>query len=260
MVGKGTTVNMNEMDHMNNTLSMHNPVGTITTTNYDDESSIQLSYTLAEQHATGYCFYQAIYVNVPSRPDDIVLERGDIVYLHCYTNEDWGIGYNISTGQQGSFPMICICSISLNQVWEWVSAHSMVKQRILLKHRVSYFISSTQHENEDNENEDAEADDEHDMTAAETTTKKAVVKMKTKRAGTATTATTMMMKMTLSPSSDDEDSPLTPPPPTLLHRALGKKNKGLGRSKRWTSGSSHQQQQLYYQPLDSTLTLGYPPL
>ncbi|KAI8338147.1 hypothetical protein BC941DRAFT_33468 [Chlamydoabsidia padenii] len=112
----------------------------------DKETATHLTYTLAKRHTDDYCFYQAIYVNVPCRPYDIVLNKGDIIYLHCYTDEDWGIGYNISTGQQGSFPMICIHSITLDQVWELVETQKQheeeeEEEESLLKHRILYFLS-----------------------------------------------------------------------------------------------------------------------
>lgn len=37
-------------------------------------------------------FYQAIYVNLPRDDFDIMIHKNDLIYLFCYTDEDWGIG------------------------------------------------------------------------------------------------------------------------------------------------------------------------
>lgn len=183
-----------------------------------------LTFTLAKRHDDDYCFYQAIYVNVPCRPYDVLLNKGDIVHLHCYTDEDWGIGYNVSTGQQGSFPMICIHSITLEQVWELVKAHPVDQQRSLLKHRVSYFMSSNQHPLGNHDDGDDRNDVDNEPTS------------------------NMIPTSAIPPTpSSDDDSPITPPPATLLNRALGYNNHSH-RTKRG-SGTPFQ---LYYQPITST--------
>jgi hypothetical protein len=184
-----------------------------------------LTFTLAKRHDDDYCFYQAIYVSVPCRPYDVLLNKGDIVHLHCYTDEDWGIGYNVSTGQQGSFPMICIHSLTLDQVWELVNAHPVEQQRSLLKHRVSYFISADPHSIGYHDDDDGNDEDSEPTSYMIRTSTSAIPP---------------------TPSSDD-DSPITPPPATLLNQALGY-NKHSYRTKRG-SGTPFQ---LYYQPISST--------
>ncbi|KAI8099483.1 uncharacterized protein BX664DRAFT_289595 [Halteromyces radiatus] len=140
--------------------------------NNDSDDEQPLSYTLAKRHEDDHCFYEAIYVNVPRRPFDIVLNKGDLIHLHCYTDEDWGIGYNLTTGQQGSFPMICIRTLTLDQAWKRIDEQPLEKQQMILKHRVCYFISSNEQEldyNGDDDDGNDDDDDDDDETTSPTT-------------------------------------------------------------------------------------------
>ncbi|KAI8061646.1 hypothetical protein BC940DRAFT_349940 [Gongronella butleri] len=76
-----------------------------------------LKYTLTSAVRDDPCFYEAIYVNKADWAVDLTLAKDDLIYVFCYTNEDWAIGYNLHTGMQGYFPLICIRSIPMAAVW-----------------------------------------------------------------------------------------------------------------------------------------------
>jgi hypothetical protein len=52
--------------------------------------------------------YQVIYNYVPNLSDEIYLYVGDKVILKTKFDDGWAVGYNMTTKQEGSFPLACV--------------------------------------------------------------------------------------------------------------------------------------------------------
>lgn len=53
-------------------------------------------------------FFVVIHPYPPQMPDELELNAGDIVCLALYFDDGWALGYNVTTGQKGAFPLVCI--------------------------------------------------------------------------------------------------------------------------------------------------------
>ncbi|KAL9558551.1 hypothetical protein MBANPS3_000841 [Mucor bainieri] len=53
-------------------------------------------------------FFVVIHAYPPQMPDELELNAGDIVCLALYFDDGWALGYNVTTGQKGAFPLVCI--------------------------------------------------------------------------------------------------------------------------------------------------------
>lgn len=56
--------------------------------------------------------YEVIYNYVPNLSDEVYLYVGDKIIVKCKFDDGWAIGYNMSTKQEGSFPMACVNSFA----------------------------------------------------------------------------------------------------------------------------------------------------
>ncbi|KAJ3256342.1 hypothetical protein HK103_005597 [Boothiomyces macroporosus] len=45
----------------------------------------------------------------PRRPDELMLSKDDVVAVKTYKN-GWATGVNVTTGETGSFPLVCFVS------------------------------------------------------------------------------------------------------------------------------------------------------
>lgn len=52
--------------------------------------------------------YEVIYNYVPNLSDEVYLYVGDKIIVKCKFDDGWALGYNMSTKQEGSFPMACV--------------------------------------------------------------------------------------------------------------------------------------------------------
>ncbi|ORX52797.1 hypothetical protein DM01DRAFT_1383956 [Hesseltinella vesiculosa] len=137
-----------------------------------------LQFTLTSTIRDDPCFCEAIYVNQPEWSVDLTLSKGDLIYLFCHTNEDWAIGYNLNSRVQGYFPLICIRSITMSEVWR------IVQKEPGLLDGVQFFLDQHQQ-------------GEEEQPPGPTNTRP---------------------WLTGPSSSDDDDWPITPPAPTFLKR------------------------------------------
>lgn len=53
-------------------------------------------------------FFVVIHAYPPQMPDELELNTGDIVCLALYFDDGWALGYNVTTGLKGAFPLVCI--------------------------------------------------------------------------------------------------------------------------------------------------------
>ncbi|KAJ3394324.1 hypothetical protein HDU92_007014 [Lobulomyces angularis] len=51
---------------------------------------------------------QAIYNYVPNLSDEIYLYIGDPIIVKNKFDDGWALGYNMTTKQEGSFPLACV--------------------------------------------------------------------------------------------------------------------------------------------------------
>jgi len=56
--------------------------------------------------------YEVIYNYVPNLSDEVYLYVGDKIIVKCKFDDGWCLGYNLSTKQEGSFPMACVSTLS----------------------------------------------------------------------------------------------------------------------------------------------------
>jgi hypothetical protein len=64
-------------------------------------------------------FFVVVHAYPPQMPDELELNAGDIVCLALYFDDGWALGYNVTTGLKGAFPLVCISPApeeSLNQL------------------------------------------------------------------------------------------------------------------------------------------------
>jgi hypothetical protein len=85
------------------------------------EATSQLSPTLLPTTATPFTiatteedslsneeFFVVIHTYEPKMPDELALNRGDIVCLALHFDDGWALGFNVTTGLKGAFPLVCI--------------------------------------------------------------------------------------------------------------------------------------------------------
>ncbi|KAI9475741.1 MAG: hypothetical protein EXX96DRAFT_574457 [Benjaminiella poitrasii] len=53
-------------------------------------------------------FYVVIHPYSPQLPDELGLNVGDIVCLALRFDDGWALGFNVTTGAKGAFPLVCI--------------------------------------------------------------------------------------------------------------------------------------------------------
>jgi hypothetical protein len=53
-------------------------------------------------------FFVVIHHYEPKMPDELALNRGDIVCLALHFDDGWALGFNVTTGLKGAFPLVCI--------------------------------------------------------------------------------------------------------------------------------------------------------
>ncbi|KAJ3137924.1 hypothetical protein HK101_003798 [Irineochytrium annulatum] len=58
---------------------------------------------------------EAVFNYVPNLSDEIYLYVGDPVVVKCKFDDGWGYGYNMTTKQEGSFPLACVSPYSAEQ-------------------------------------------------------------------------------------------------------------------------------------------------
>ncbi|KAI9319884.1 hypothetical protein BX666DRAFT_1917106 [Dichotomocladium elegans] len=56
--------------------------------------------------------FTAIHMYPPQQQDEVMLHPGDILMVIMQFDDGWGFGYNLSTGQKGALPMICVAPFS----------------------------------------------------------------------------------------------------------------------------------------------------
>lgn len=52
--------------------------------------------------------FVVIHPYEPKMPDELGLDRGDIVCLALHFDDGWALGFNVTTGLKGAFPLVCI--------------------------------------------------------------------------------------------------------------------------------------------------------
>lgn len=64
-------------------------------------------------------FHTVIHQYNPSQPDELSLRKNDIIVSTVAFDDGWGVGVNITTGQKGAFPLICVTPAS-HEVLDWL--------------------------------------------------------------------------------------------------------------------------------------------
>ncbi|KAG2198474.1 hypothetical protein INT47_004461, partial [Mucor saturninus] len=64
-------------------------------------------------------FYVVIHPYPSQLPDELELKTGDIICLAMHFDDGWALGFNVTTGLKGAFPLVCISHVpadSLDQL------------------------------------------------------------------------------------------------------------------------------------------------
>lgn len=64
-------------------------------------------------------FHTAVHQYCPSQPDELNLEKGDIIVSTVSFDDGWAVGVNITTGEKGAFPLVCVTPAS-PEALEWL--------------------------------------------------------------------------------------------------------------------------------------------
>ncbi|KAH8551001.1 hypothetical protein BGW37DRAFT_403605, partial [Umbelopsis sp. PMI_123] len=64
-------------------------------------------------------FHTVIHQYYPSQPDELKLAKEDIIVSTVVFDDGWAVGVNITTGQKGAFPLICVTPAS-REVLHWL--------------------------------------------------------------------------------------------------------------------------------------------
>ncbi|KAJ1547792.1 hypothetical protein HK405_004912, partial [Cladochytrium tenue] len=56
--------------------------------------------------------YEVVYNYVPQLSDEVYLYVGDPVVLQCQFDDGWGFGLNLTTREEGSFPLACLATFA----------------------------------------------------------------------------------------------------------------------------------------------------
>lgn len=78
-----------------------------------------------------YC--QALYPYQASMADELDLNPGDIVNVQRVFDDGWAVGVNMSSGNEGAFPVVCVMFVdesALDDDFEDVNMHSMTPMSV----------------------------------------------------------------------------------------------------------------------------------
>lgn len=78
-----------------------------------------------------YC--QALYPYQASMADELDLSPGDIVNVQRVFDDGWAVGVNMSSGNEGAFPVVCVMFVdesALDDDFEDVNMHSMTPMSV----------------------------------------------------------------------------------------------------------------------------------
>ncbi|KAI7903147.1 uncharacterized protein BX663DRAFT_507620 [Cokeromyces recurvatus] len=56
-------------------------------------------------------FFGVIHPYSPQLPDELTLTVGDIICLALRFDDGWALGFNVTTGAKGAFPLVCISNV-----------------------------------------------------------------------------------------------------------------------------------------------------
>ncbi|KAI9360352.1 hypothetical protein DFJ73DRAFT_621454, partial [Zopfochytrium polystomum] len=69
-------------------------------------------YNMSRQGAADGETYEVVYNYIPQLSDEIYLYVGDPVVLKCRYDDGWAYGLNLTTNEEGSFPIACLAGFS----------------------------------------------------------------------------------------------------------------------------------------------------
>ncbi|KAJ2959521.1 hypothetical protein NQZ79_g4999 [Umbelopsis isabellina] len=64
-------------------------------------------------------FHTVVFPYHPSEPDELFLSNDDIIVSTVTFDDGWAVGVNITNGQKGAFPLVCVAPAS-RDVLEWL--------------------------------------------------------------------------------------------------------------------------------------------
>lgn len=66
-------------------------------------------------------FYVVIHPYPSQLPDELELKTGDIICLAMHFDDGWALGFNVTTGLKGAFPLVCISHVPVDSLDQLLS-------------------------------------------------------------------------------------------------------------------------------------------
>jgi hypothetical protein len=64
-------------------------------------------------------FHRVVHQYYPIQPDELFLEKDDIIVSTVAFDDGWAVGVNLTTGEKGAFPLICV-TLASSEALEWL--------------------------------------------------------------------------------------------------------------------------------------------
>jgi hypothetical protein len=90
-------------------------------------------------------FYVAIHPYPSQMPDELELKTGDIICLAMHFDDGWALGFNVTTGLKGAFPLVCISHIpadSLDQLLNTEEEQPTIQRSLSLNSHHQHTINN----------------------------------------------------------------------------------------------------------------------
>jgi hypothetical protein len=105
-----TTQANTSKEYTNSNRNIDEPIAVVTpleTTSDKSDLNTMIPST-ATQTPSNDDFYVVVHPYPPQMPDELELNSGDIICLALNFDDGWALGFNVTTGLKGAFPLVCI--------------------------------------------------------------------------------------------------------------------------------------------------------
>ncbi|KAI8335244.1 hypothetical protein EDC96DRAFT_524940 [Choanephora cucurbitarum] len=80
-------------------------------------------------------FFVVIHPYPPQMADELALNVGDIICLALHFDDGWALGYNVTTGLKGAFPLVCITPASEESLGQLLNIEDVRDQQQQLQQK-----------------------------------------------------------------------------------------------------------------------------
>ncbi|KAI8337804.1 hypothetical protein BD560DRAFT_413152 [Blakeslea trispora] len=95
-------------------------------------------------------FFVVIHAYPPQMADELALNVGDIICLALHFDDGWALGYNVTTGLKGAFPLVCITPASEESLGQLLNIEDLRDQQQQQKPKnTPHLLTTTHHQAND---------------------------------------------------------------------------------------------------------------